>query len=100
MSETVTIDGSGHTGTYQVQCDCGLVWTGCGESTGVASWSPALPIAECVVHMKLTHPRDFVDLRMTERFRNWLSLYWEQASTRLAAQKKRAGLYRQQRVLS
>jgi len=79
------IDGSAHTGNYQVRCvSCSDQWTGQGEQIGAANFSPALPIAECVVHVKLGHQGQEVDIRFTERYRQWLISYWERASLRIA----------------
>jgi len=92
MSLTMTIDGAKHSGHYRVVCECGGVWTGEGEPIGAVNWSPALPVAEAVVHMKMGHEGGYVDLRMTERFREWLISYWERASLRQAnAAWKRSG---------
>jgi hypothetical protein len=83
MKTRLLIDGAAHTGCYRVECDCGDVWHGQGEVAGVAAWSPALPIAECVVHMRECHSGAFLDLQFSERFRHWLIAYWERANLRL-----------------
>jgi len=83
MKTRILIDGSAHTGSYRATCDCTDVWLGRAESTGVANWSPALPIAEAVVHMKMCHPNAYLDLQFTDRFRGWLTSYWEHANMRL-----------------
>jgi hypothetical protein len=82
----LNIDGSSHTGNYQVSClACGDTWRGQGESIGVVNWDPALPVAECVVHIKIAHVGSEVDIRFSDRFRMWLIHYWERASLRAAA---------------
>jgi len=76
------IDGSAHTGTYRVVCDCGTIWTGRGEAIGAVNFSPALPIAECVVHIKMCHKGSLQDLRFSDRFSAWLTAYWEREGLR------------------
>lgn len=83
MSMKQRIDGSTHTGTYRVECECGDSWTGQGEAIGAANWSPALPIAECVCHMKMVHPNIEPEVVFSARFSQWLLSYWERASLRL-----------------
>jgi hypothetical protein len=87
----VEIDGSSHTGTYRVKCACETYWNGQGEATGDLSWSPALPIAEAVVHMRLQHGGTRADLDLSDRFKAWLQVYWEQASRRVARQQAVVG---------
>ena len=81
----LAIDGSLAMGTYRVDCECGDTWHGQAENIGRLEWSPALPIAECVVHMKLVHPELGLDIRFSERFRQWLVRYWDQTNLRLLA---------------
>jgi len=90
MKTRIIIDGAAHSGGYRCQCDCGTVWHGRGESMGVADYSPALPVAEAVVHMKMNHPGAFLDVAFTERFRGWLTNYWERCSLRAAQRQSRA----------
>jgi hypothetical protein len=78
------IDGSQHTGAYRVDCECGDNWSGKGEYTNPYLRNPALPIAECVVHMKLTHLEGVADVKWTGRFGEWLTHYWELANLRHA----------------
>lgn len=78
----LAIDGSSHTGNYRVDCECSNSWQGQGEAAGAAAWSPALPIAECVVHMHLAHNSQQCDIRFSDRFRAWLVAYWNQANGR------------------
>jgi hypothetical protein len=88
MSIQLRVDGAKHTGTYRVECECGDTWGGQGEPIGAVNWSPALPIAECCVHVKMLHPNAGLDLQFSERFRDWLLSYWERANLRLAAAGK------------
>jgi hypothetical protein len=83
MKTRLLIDGSSHTGNYRVICDCDDAWTGRAEAIGTVNWSPALPIAECVVHMKICHDGALIDLQFTDRFRSWLTSYWERANLRI-----------------
>ena len=80
----MTIDGGSHSGNYQVDCECGTKWHGQGEVIHLADYSPALPIAECVVHLRMSHPDNGMDIRFTDRFSAWLATYWDRASRRLA----------------
>jgi hypothetical protein len=82
MAITVTIDGSSHTGMYQAQCDCSDRWTGRAQALGAFEWNPATPIAEAAVHYKMDHSDTTLDLRLTERFRDWLAHYWERQASR------------------
>ena len=85
MSTTINIDGSVHTGNYRCECDCGATWNGQGEQSGIAFWSPALPVAESVVHNTMCHSGREVRLVFTDRFERWLTGYWERDSARRAA---------------
>jgi hypothetical protein len=78
----IAIDGSKATGRYRVDCECGSSWTGQGEMLGIVSYSPALPIAECVVHRRLEHPDLSQDIRFSARFSDWLHSYWDAANIR------------------
>lgn len=80
----LVIDGSKDTGQYRVDCECGDNWSGVGQESSGSAFGPALPIAECVVHMKLTHPEHRPDLYFTLRFEAWLQHYWEVLSLREA----------------
>jgi hypothetical protein len=73
----IAIDGSEHTGRYRVDCECGVNWSGRGHEDRVLTWSPILPIAETIVHFKLTHEFTLMDLRFSDRFRAWLHTAWE-----------------------
>jgi hypothetical protein len=86
VTVTLNIDGASHTGNYQVVCRaCGDFWQGQGEPIGAVNWNPALPIAESVVHVKLVHVGQEVDIRFSDRFRLWLISYWERAGLRRAS---------------
>jgi hypothetical protein len=82
----IAIDGSKATGHYRVDCECGDRWSGQGEPLLFGRWNPALPIAECIVHMKLEHPEGTPELRFAQRFSEWLQQYWQDASLREATQ--------------
>lgn len=82
MSIAVLIDGGAHTGHYRCQCECGTTWTGQGAEDGHAVWSPAMPLAEAVAHFKMCHAETSLDLRLTERFKTWLTQYWERWTAR------------------
>jgi hypothetical protein len=83
----VAIDGSAHTGNYRVECACQDYWGGQGETTGETSWSPALAIAEAIVHMRMRHGGARADIEFSDRFRAWLTVYWEQATRRVHRQQ-------------
>ncbi len=91
MSITVMIDGAAHTGHYRCTCECGAIWGGCGGADGIAAWSPCLPIAESVVHLRMCHAKERLDLDFTERFGTWLAQYWERESSRQANRGSYAG---------
>jgi hypothetical protein len=78
----LTIDGTYSTGSYRVDCECQASWSGQGETIGSGIWSPALPVAECVVHHRLEHEQLLLELRFTDRFAKWLERYWEVESMR------------------
>src|SRR5258708_3188943 len=80
----IAVDGRSLFGSYECQCECGLTWKGEGEELRPGLYSPALPIAEAVVHMKMCHPELQLDLRMTADFQHWLTHYWEISSLRVA----------------
>lgn len=76
----IAVDGDHVLGTYRVDCECGTHWSGRVVGDLISKASPALPIAEVVVHMRLAHEGQLLDLRFSERFRRWLQHYWELAS--------------------
>ncbi len=82
MKQRLTIDGAAHSGGYRVDCECGDNWSGIGERIGEHNHSPALPIAECVVHVRLCHSVAELDLRFTSRFESWLEHYWNSVNLR------------------
>jgi hypothetical protein len=77
----LTIDGTFSNGVYRVDCECGTHWSGRAHPYG-AAWSPALPIAEATVHVKLNHEGEQLELRFLRRFEEWLEKYWEWESLR------------------
>ena len=81
----LSIDGARHTGNYRCECECGFAWTGQGEAITTYSWAPAMPVAECVLHIRDQHPRSQYDLSFTEHFTDWLVGYWHTANARIAA---------------
>ena len=87
----IVLDGT-RPGTYRGDCECGMSWSGRTEpdSSGIAS--PALPVAEAVVHMKMCHDETNLQLYFTLRFEWWLKAYWDRYSNwegLAAAQMKR-----------
>lgn len=80
----MAIDGAQGTGRYRVDCECGQNWSGQCERFGAASYTPALPIAECVVHLRMCHEGGTPNLRFSLRFEQWLTHYWELMSLRAA----------------
>jgi len=72
----ILIDGAEHSGRYRCTCECGDTWNGQCEYTRVSGYLPALPVADCIVHMKLAHTGALVDVRFTQRFTRWLEKYW------------------------
>ncbi len=80
MTLLLTVDGSHHSGNYRVDCLCGTTWSGQGEAMPRWGYSPALPVAECVAHMKLAHPDLSMDLRFTSRFEVWLTNHWRRVA--------------------
>ena len=77
----LAIDGSKYNGMYRVDCECGDNWSGTGTTEIGGGFSPALPIAECVAHMKLVHPdAQSPDIRFSTRFEGWLEYYWQRVS--------------------
>lgn len=87
----LAIDGNQTSGRYRVDCECGDNWSGQGELCFGSARCPALAIAEVVVHMKLVHDGEFFDLRFSERFRGWLSHYWELTNLHQASELLRPG---------
>jgi hypothetical protein len=86
MAIKIVIHGGHQSGKYIVECECGMNWEGRGIVDALLTFSPALPIAESVVHMKLAHPVELLDVRFTEAFKGWLQKYWEVASLRGATE--------------
>jgi len=90
----ILIDGGRHSGGYRVTCECGDMWTGQGAPDGVSMWSPALAVAEAVVHMKTGHQGLTIDLSFTPRFDEWLVAYWQRQNQRQPAVAIRSALER------
>jgi len=80
----LAIDGYERLGHYRVDCECGQHWSGQTEHFGETNYAPALPIAECVVHMRMCHEGTEMDIRFSLSFVNWLTHYWELMSLRQA----------------
>jgi hypothetical protein len=79
----LAIDGQYMSGKYRADCECGQSWEGTAEQTAGNAYSPGLPIAEAVVHMRLAHPGAVpLDLRFGADYRWWLTNYWERMSRR------------------
>jgi len=77
----LSIDGSDHNGLYRVSCECGDSWSGEALRDVYCGFNPALPVAECVVHMRLVHPTLWLDIRFSSRFSGWLEKYWRSTSS-------------------
>ncbi len=92
MSVTVNIDGAQHSGNYRCDCECGANWYGQGEQISPVGYSPAMPLAEAVVHMRLAHHRAHADLRLSGRMEDWLETYWRCLSDRDEAQRRQKAL--------
>lgn len=75
----IAIDGS-PTGGYRADCECGTSWSGTTFRDRSTYFSPALPVAEAVVHMRMCHDNVGLQLCFTWRFENWLEKYWELSS--------------------
>lgn len=76
----IALDGS-MAAQYRGECECGFSWFGEVNRTEKQFENPTLPIAECVVHMRMTHPGDGLQLVFTSRFENWLFKYWQSSGT-------------------
>ncbi len=87
MAIVVLIDGALHTGNYQATCDCSFVWHGQGQRDNGVHFSPALPIAEAVAHVKLAHVGGKLEVEFTDRFTDWLVNYWQRESARQAVNR-------------
>ena len=77
---TLTINGNHESGAYAVSCSCGQTWRGIGRAMVFGGFNPAMPIAEAVVHVRLSHPTDRLQLDFTALFGHWLELYWDQVN--------------------
>jgi hypothetical protein len=75
----IAIDGSG-AGSYRADCECGTTWSGRTHLDQCGIASPALPVAEAVVHMKMCHDDTALQLCFTWRFEEWLKRYWDRSS--------------------
>lgn len=80
----MAIDGNASLGRYRVECECGTNWSGETPAELGTGFSPALPVAECIVHMRLEHPDFRPDIRFSKRFEEWLARYWDRESHRQA----------------
>lgn len=75
----IAIDGSPQ-GGYRADCECGTSWSGTTLRDESRFASPALPVAEAVVHMRMCHDNVGLQLVFTWRFENWLEKYWDHSS--------------------
>jgi hypothetical protein len=80
----VAIDGQRVVGLYRVDCECGGTWRGDAERSTPNHFSPALPVAEAVAHMRMCHPEELLDVRFSEKFSEWLVSHWEYVSFQTA----------------
>ncbi len=77
----IAIDGTKMSGRYRVDCECGMSCQGrAGRATKVRS--PALPVAEAVAHMELSHPDEQMDLVFSRMFVDWMMQYWGQMTNK------------------
>jgi hypothetical protein len=74
---TITIDGNAINGTYMVSCGCGDQWAGRSDRLSHGDYSPARPIAEAVVHWKLEHGDQVLNIDFDQGMRQWLIGYWD-----------------------
>lgn len=77
MSMKVVIDGARHSGNYRCVCECGQAWHGQGEPASTAAFSPAMPIAEAVAHVRLCHAGVGIALDLSGQFEDWLEAHWK-----------------------
>ena len=75
----IALDGSPN-GGYRGDCECGTSWCGHTWQDKSGMNSPALPVAEAVVHMRMCHDEEFLQLVFSWRFENWLQNYWDRSS--------------------
>lgn len=76
----IVLDGS-RAGIYRGDCECGFSWHGMGERLPDGCYSPALPIAEAVVHVDMCHEQLIPELRFTARYKRWLFQHWTRADS-------------------
>ncbi len=76
---SLLIDGSRAHDSYRCSCDCGAAWSGGQGERGSEFDSPALPIAEAVIHFKRVHPTERANIEFSARFRLALIAYWDLA---------------------
>lgn len=80
----VAIDGDRVVGLYRVDCECGDSWQGDAERLTESHFSPALPVAEAVAHIRLCHEGDQLDVRFSTKFSDWLVGHWDHVSMKIA----------------
>lgn len=76
----IALDGSS-AAKYRGECECGFSWFGEVGTIGEHFANPTLPIAESVVHMRMSHQGDGLQLVFTSRFEHWLFKYWQSSGT-------------------
>jgi hypothetical protein len=73
---SVTVAGNDRTGSYTGGCECGSSWSGSIRIVDDRCPSPAMPVAEAMVHAKLEHRNEHVDMHFTVGFVQWLMQFW------------------------
>jgi hypothetical protein len=82
--QEIHIHGEYMTGLYRVECRCGAAWTGEARRYGVVFYSPAMPVAESVVHCLEEHKGQRPYVTFSPAFTNWLVQHWEQVNLSIA----------------
>lgn len=75
----IALDGSA-AGKYRGDCECGFSWSGDVSNSELLQANPTMAIAETVVHMRMVHSEQALNLYFTERFERWLFKIWQVAS--------------------
>ena len=76
-------------GRYRGDCECGFTWTGHAVVDISKVASPALPLAEAVVHHRMCHDNQMIQLVFSYQFELWLEQYWVHCSATTGLAKGR-----------
>lgn len=76
----IALDGSTN-GTYRGDCECGFSWSGLAGPERDALRNPTMAVAETVVHVRMCHQGDGLQLVFSQRFEHWLFKYWQASGT-------------------